>query len=417
MPDWELREPAPELAHAYRRAGWWNDDSLGQLVERGLRAAPGAPVRIWSRTRPWAGTLGDLLELSTRFAGGLRSLGVGPGDVVAVQLPNWIEGAATWFASSMLGAIVVPIVHYYGTSELSYILGESHARVLVIAERFGSVDHLANLEAVRPGLDALEHVVVVGDALSRELDPVRRPSRRRSTRHVGDRRSREPRGRRVHLGHERQPERCHPVAPFARRRGADPHVAAHPTRSSSRAPGRAHQSRHRHAARAPAPGVARRTDPPDRRLGPDRRARRDAHRRSLGGQRRDGVPHQPARTSGVLRRPPRADDVSRPRRLVGAHDDRDRRRGTGHPRGAIVRAHRAPDGERREPRRAGRPAHQYRWSCAPRGRDACRHRRRRRRRDGRSGRDRGARTRSLLRLHRRRAHRRVPRPRRMVRDR
>ena len=35
--------------------------------------------------------------------------------------------------------------------------------VLVIAERFGSVDHLANLEAVRPGLDTLEHVVVVGD--------------------------------------------------------------------------------------------------------------------------------------------------------------------------------------------------------------------------------------------------------------
>jgi acyl-CoA synthetase len=164
VPDWDLREPAHDLAHAYRRAGWWNDDSLGQLVERGLRAAPDAPVRIWSGTRPWAGTLGDLLDLSTRFAGGLRSLGVGPGDRVAVQLPNWIEGAATWFASTMLGAIVVPIVHYYGTSELSYILGESHARVLVIAERFGSVDHLANLEAVRPGLDTLEHVVVVGDA-------------------------------------------------------------------------------------------------------------------------------------------------------------------------------------------------------------------------------------------------------------
>ena len=124
---------------------------------------PGVPVRIWSTTRPWSGTLGDLLDLSARFAGGLRRLGVGPGDVVAVQLPNWIEGAATWFASSMLGAVVVPIVHYYGTSELSYIMRESRARVLVVADRFGSVDHLANLEAVRPGLDALEHVVLVGD--------------------------------------------------------------------------------------------------------------------------------------------------------------------------------------------------------------------------------------------------------------
>ncbi len=81
-----------------------------------------------------------------------------------MQLPNWVEGAATWFASSMLGAVVVPIVHYYGTHELSYILSESRARVFVTADRFGAVDHLANLEAVRPGLDALEHVVVVGDA-------------------------------------------------------------------------------------------------------------------------------------------------------------------------------------------------------------------------------------------------------------
>ena len=124
MPEWDLRAPAPELADAYRRAGWWNDDTLGRLVERGMRAAPAAPVRIWSKTRPWRGTLGDVLDLSARFAGGLRALGVGPGDIVAVQVPNWVEGAATWFASSMLGAVVVPIVHYYGTHELSYILRE-----------------------------------------------------------------------------------------------------------------------------------------------------------------------------------------------------------------------------------------------------------------------------------------------------
>ena len=165
MPEWDLRAPAPELADGYRRAGWWNDDTLGRLVERGMRAAPAAPVRIWSKTRPWRGTLGDVLDLSARFAGGLRALGVGPGDIVAVQVPNWVEGAATWFASSMLGAVVVPIVHYYGTHELSYILRESHARVLVIADRFGAVDHVANLEAVRPDLRALEHVVVVGDEL------------------------------------------------------------------------------------------------------------------------------------------------------------------------------------------------------------------------------------------------------------
>jgi len=163
--EWGVREPAPALVARYRRNGWWNDDSLGMLVERGMGAHPGAPVRIWSATRPWQGTLADVLSLSSQFAGGLRRVGVAAGDVVAVQLPNWVEGAATWFAASMLGAVVVPIVHYYGTSELSYILQESQARVLVTGDRFGEVDYLANLEVVRPRLDALEHVVVVGDAV------------------------------------------------------------------------------------------------------------------------------------------------------------------------------------------------------------------------------------------------------------
>lgn len=162
-PEWTLREPSSALGDAYHRAGWWNDDSLGQLVERGMRGAPHTPVRIWSATRPWQGTLGELLDGSYRFAVGLRHLGVRSGDVVAMQLPNWIEGAITWFAASMLGVVVVPVVHYYGARELAFILGESRAQIFVTTNRFGSVDYLANLEAVRRDLDALEHVIVVGD--------------------------------------------------------------------------------------------------------------------------------------------------------------------------------------------------------------------------------------------------------------
>jgi non-ribosomal peptide synthetase component E (peptide arylation enzyme) len=86
MADWEPREPASDLARG-RPRGWWNDDSLGQLIERGSGCST-PPSGSGRRPRPWTGTLGDLLELSTRFAGGLRRLGVGPGDVVAVQLPN-----------------------------------------------------------------------------------------------------------------------------------------------------------------------------------------------------------------------------------------------------------------------------------------------------------------------------------------
>jgi long-subunit acyl-CoA synthetase (AMP-forming) len=63
----------------------------------------------------------------------------------------------------------VPIVHFYGPKELRYILSQSRARVLVTANRFARQDYLAGLEALRPDLPTLEHVVVVraekGDAL------------------------------------------------------------------------------------------------------------------------------------------------------------------------------------------------------------------------------------------------------------
>jgi acyl-CoA synthetase (AMP-forming)/AMP-acid ligase II len=62
---------------------------------------------------------------------------VGPGDIVAFQLPNWMEAAATFWASAFLGATVVPIVHFYGRKEVGYILGEVKPKVFIGAQKFG----------------------------------------------------------------------------------------------------------------------------------------------------------------------------------------------------------------------------------------------------------------------------------------
>ena len=72
-----------------------------------------------------------------RLAAGLRERGVGPGDVVAMQLPNWMEAAASFWAAALLGAVVVPIVHFYGHKELAYILGDAKPKVFITAASFG----------------------------------------------------------------------------------------------------------------------------------------------------------------------------------------------------------------------------------------------------------------------------------------
>src|SRR6266508_3741636 len=150
MPDWQLRTPPGDLTRRYVADGSWNDDTLGEILATGLAAGGDLACKVRSRVRPYSGTLGDVAELARRVAGGLRARGVGPGDAVAFQLPNWMEAAATFWASAFLGAVVVPIVHFYGRKELGHILSTAKPRVFITAERFGRMEHQPDLCADVP---------------------------------------------------------------------------------------------------------------------------------------------------------------------------------------------------------------------------------------------------------------------------
>jgi acyl-CoA synthetase len=157
-----LRPVPPELAARYRAEGAWDDRSLGQFLADALLSDPTRRIRIWSPTNPYTGTVGDVYAEALAVAGGLRSLGLGPGDVVAFQLPNWVEAAITFYACAMLGVTLVPIVHFYGPKEVGFILRQSRARALVIVSAIGTRDYLAELATIRPTLTDLDHVIVVG---------------------------------------------------------------------------------------------------------------------------------------------------------------------------------------------------------------------------------------------------------------
>src|SRR6266566_7266505 len=104
-----MRTIPAELAKRYEAEGWWTQDTLGDMLARGLAAAPQTAFRVHSAVRPWAGTFLDVELVARRLAAGLRDRGVGPGDAIAFQLPNWMEAAAVFWASAFLGAAVVPI--------------------------------------------------------------------------------------------------------------------------------------------------------------------------------------------------------------------------------------------------------------------------------------------------------------------
>ncbi|MCB1247917.1 MAG: AMP-binding protein, partial [Acidimicrobiales bacterium] len=130
-PTWQLRSTAADLAQRYRAEGLWTDETLGQLLDGHLRAQAALDVRVWSATRPWSGTIADVHGAARRFAGWLADNGVGAGDVVAFQLPNCVEAAVVFWGSALAGAVLVPIVHFYGPKEVGFIVDQLTPAVLV----------------------------------------------------------------------------------------------------------------------------------------------------------------------------------------------------------------------------------------------------------------------------------------------
>jgi acyl-CoA synthetase (AMP-forming)/AMP-acid ligase II len=156
---WGLRPIPQELRARYIDDGYWTDASLGWMVETGLRDADDRPFRVNSRVRPFQGTLGDIDRAARALATSLRQRGVGPGSVVLLQMPNWAEAGIAFWAAAYLGAVVVPVVHFYGAKEIAYILEAVQPDVVVIPEGFGANRHL-DLYAEMP---LAPNWLVVGD--------------------------------------------------------------------------------------------------------------------------------------------------------------------------------------------------------------------------------------------------------------
>ncbi|WP_329425704.1 acyl--CoA ligase [Streptosporangium sp. NBC_01495] len=127
-----------ERIDRYTAGGWWTGDTIDQLLRAQVSARPGAlaiadppnkadllPGEIKRLT--WS-------ELDTevdRVAGVLRGRGIGPGDVVAVQLPNSVELAVTFLAVVRVGAVVTPFPVQYREYELNQLCALAGAVIFV----------------------------------------------------------------------------------------------------------------------------------------------------------------------------------------------------------------------------------------------------------------------------------------------
>lgn len=136
--------------------------TLAGAVLNGAERFSDTAFVVASDIRPHETTLGVLAGDAQRVAGAFQGLGVTAGDVVAIQLPNWYEGAVVQAAAALVGAVVLPIVQIYGHREVGFILRESRAKLLVIPGDWRGRRYPDMLPSIG-SLPDLSHVVVIGD--------------------------------------------------------------------------------------------------------------------------------------------------------------------------------------------------------------------------------------------------------------
>ncbi len=129
---------------------------ITQSVKRAVQQNPSGRVTVFgARSRRW-----DEFEARVaRLGAGLRSIGVQPGDRVAVLALNSDRYIETYAAVPWAGAVVVPLNIRWAAAENVYAMDDSGAKVLIVDDTFTAL-----AASIRPQLASIAEIIHMGDA-------------------------------------------------------------------------------------------------------------------------------------------------------------------------------------------------------------------------------------------------------------
>jgi acyl-CoA synthetase (AMP-forming)/AMP-acid ligase II len=130
--------------------------TLGRLLRIAAEKAPDAEA---FRYRDEILSYRDWDLLADRVACGLKNLGVGRGDVVALLLPSTPLYLVAYLGAARIGALTTGINARFRRQEIGYILRHSDAKVLLAVDSWHQADFHSAIESVRSELPNLKEVL------------------------------------------------------------------------------------------------------------------------------------------------------------------------------------------------------------------------------------------------------------------
>ena len=95
------------------------------------------------------------------MAAWLEARGVGAGDVVSIQLPNWYEFVVLAVATQRVGGVINPLLPIYRRKELLHAFTVAESKVVCTPAHYRNYDHLhATRAVIEESGRSIVHVVV-----------------------------------------------------------------------------------------------------------------------------------------------------------------------------------------------------------------------------------------------------------------
>lgn len=133
-------------------------ETLRDCVSRRARAAPAQPAVTGAGSLTYA----ELHARALALAAGFRKLDLGPGDIVAAQLPNSTEFLTCYLAAGYIGATLQTIHMPYRGAEVETLLAHSGAKAVLCLAQGKDVSPAAIILSRRAKLPQLRHLIAIG---------------------------------------------------------------------------------------------------------------------------------------------------------------------------------------------------------------------------------------------------------------
>jgi acetyl-CoA synthetase len=159
-----------DLRNGIEHPDWFVDATMNIVDSCLLRWNEEAPDRIAVIHENEAGRIRELSfsQLATEVAHaaeGLRALGIGRGDAVAIYLPMIPEAVIACYALAALGAVLVPLFSGFASAAIASRLADAEAKAVIVADvttrRGRPLPLLPQVSAALAKCPTVRHVIVV----------------------------------------------------------------------------------------------------------------------------------------------------------------------------------------------------------------------------------------------------------------